>query len=83
MKEQKKWLDELETKYVGDEESNEISTMTPPDLSGNNCEKDIIVTNFNVTYGGQILLEVGPICASCMARDTVSSAGKVSARQPC
>ena len=31
--------------------------MTLPDLSGNNREKDIIVTNFNVTYGGQILLE--------------------------
>ena len=58
MKEQKKWLDDLEVKFVGgEEESNEISTMTLPDLSGNNREKDIIVTNFNVTYGGHILLE--------------------------
>lgn len=57
LKEQKKWLDELESKFVGEEESNEISTMTLPDLSGTNREKDIIVTNFNITYGGNILLE--------------------------
>lgn len=57
LKEQKKWLVELECKFVGEEESNEISTMTLPDLSGTNREKDIIVNNFNITYGGQILLE--------------------------
>lgn len=57
LKEQKKWLNELECKFVGEEESNEISTMTLPDLSGTNREKDIIVNNFNITYGGQILLE--------------------------
>lgn len=58
IKEQKKWLEELESKFVGDEEdNNQISTMTLPDLSGNNREKDIQVTNFNITYGGSILLE--------------------------
>lgn len=57
-KEQRKWLEELECKFVGDdEENNQISTMTLPDLSGNNREKDIHVNNFNITYGGSILLE--------------------------
>lgn len=58
MKEQKKWLEELESKFVGDEDdNNQISTMTLPDLSGNNREKDIQVSNFNITFGGNILLE--------------------------
>lgn len=59
LKEQRKWLEELECKFVGDDDdaNNQISTMTLPDLSGNNREKDIHVSNFNITYGGSILLE--------------------------
>eukprot|EP01034_Spumella_vulgaris_P037460 gene37460-46212_t len=58
-KEQRKWLEELESKFTGDDEeaNNQISTMTLPDLTGNSREKDIHVTNFNITYGGSILLE--------------------------
>jgi len=58
-KDQKKWLEELEAKFIGDEEDedNQISNMTLPDLSGNNREKDIHVNNFTITFGGQILLE--------------------------
>ena len=50
-KEQKKWLAELEAKFVGDDSNNEISTMTLPDYSGKNREKDIQVQNFNITFG--------------------------------
>lgn len=51
--EQRKWLDELDSKFVGGEEedNNQISTMTLPDLSGNSREKDIQVNNFNITFG--------------------------------
>ncbi len=56
-KEQKKFLSELESKFTGEDESNEISMMTLPDLSGNSREKDIHVHNFGITFGGQILLE--------------------------
>eukprot|EP01041_Mallomonas_annulata_P005273 gene5273-10553_t len=58
MKEQKKWLEDLESKFVGEEDDgSQITSMTLPDLSGNNGEKDIHVHDFNVTFGGQILLE--------------------------
>lgn len=57
-REQKKWLEELECKFVGDEDDNaQISSMTLPDLSGNSREKDIQVNNFNITFGGNVLLE--------------------------
>ena len=57
-KEQKRWLEELECKFVGDEDDNaQISSMTLPDLSGNSREKDIHVSSFNITFGGNILLE--------------------------
>ena len=35
----------------------QISTMLLPDFSGNSREKDIHVHNFNLTFGGQILLD--------------------------
>lgn len=58
LKEQKKWLEQLECKFIGDEEENaQISIMTLPDLTGNNREKDIHVKNFNITFGGSLLLE--------------------------
>jgi len=58
LKDQKKWLQELESKFVGHVDDNEqISSMTLPDLSGNNREKDIHVNSFSLTFGGQILLE--------------------------
>ena len=57
-KDQRKWLEELESKFVGEEDDgNQISTMTLPDLSGNSREKDIHVNNFTITFGGQVLLE--------------------------
>lgn len=58
LKEQKKWLDQLDARFQGDEEDvTQISSMTLPDLSGNNREKDIHVKNFNITFGGQLLLD--------------------------
>ena len=59
VKDQRKWLAELESRFQGDEDEDgtQISTMTLPDLSGNNREKDIHVSNFTITYGGQILLD--------------------------
>jgi ATP-binding cassette subfamily F protein 3 len=43
---------------VGEEDSGEqVSAMTLPDYSGNNREKDIHVQNFNITFGGKLLLE--------------------------
>jgi len=58
MKEQRQWLKDLEDKFVGEEEDNsQISTMILPDLSGKSREKDIHVNNFNITYGGSILLQ--------------------------
>jgi ATP-binding cassette, subfamily F, member 3 len=70
-KEQKKFLDSLDSKFAhiglsdenhnADSEDNDgqgqISAMLIPDLSGKNREKDIHVSNFNITFGGQILLE--------------------------
>lgn len=60
-KEQRKWLNELESKLTEDqeeaEENNQISTMHLPDLSGSSREKDIHVNNFNITFGGHLLLE--------------------------
>lgn len=61
--EQKKWLKELETKLElevndeDDDENNQISAMTLPDLSGNNHERDIQVNNVTIMYSGRILLE--------------------------
>jgi ATP-binding cassette subfamily F protein 3 len=59
LKEQKKWLEELESKFIGDEDVDptNISTMILPDFTGNSREKDIHVSNFNITYGGNLLLE--------------------------
>ncbi|RYG69756.1 hypothetical protein EON64_01955 [archaeon] len=56
-KEQRKWLEELEAQFVGEEDNNNVSTMMLPDFSGNSNEKDIHVHNFNITYGGNLLLE--------------------------
>jgi hypothetical protein len=57
-KEQKKWLDELEAKFIGvDDDLTKVSTMTLPDYSENKREKDIQVSNFNLTFGNQLLLE--------------------------
>lgn len=58
IKDQKKWLAELESKFVGDEEDGaQISCMTLPDLSGTSRELDIHVSNFTITYGGSVLLD--------------------------
>lgn len=60
-KEQKKWLNDLESKFhenqEEEEDNNRIANMTLPDLTGNNREKDIHVSNFNITFGGHLLLE--------------------------
>jgi ATP-binding cassette subfamily F protein 3 len=59
-KEQKKWLEELDNKLETEEEdddNNQISSMTLPDLSGASRERDIHVSNFTITFGGKILLE--------------------------
>jgi hypothetical protein len=56
-KEQRKWLDELESQFVGEEDNNNVSTMMLPDLTGKSNDKDIHVHNFNITYGGKLLLE--------------------------
>lgn len=56
-KEQRKWLDDLESQFVGEEDNNKVSTMMLPDYSGGSNEKDIHVHNFNITYGGSLLLE--------------------------
>jgi ATP-binding cassette subfamily F protein 3 len=57
-KDQRKWLEELESKFVGDDDNNEqISSMVLPDFSGKSREKDIQVNNFRITYGGNILLD--------------------------
>lgn len=58
MKEQKKWLDDLENSLKdGADEAKQISTMTLPDLSGSNRERDINVHNFNISFAGQLLLD--------------------------
>ncbi len=56
-KEQRKWLEDLESQFVGEEDNNKVSTMMIPDFSDGSKEKDIHVHNFNITYGGKILLE--------------------------
>ena len=56
-KDQRKWLEELEAKFCGEEETVQISAMTLPDYSGSSRERDIQVNNFSITYGGHILLE--------------------------
>lgn len=56
-KEQRKWLEELESQFVGEEDNNKVSTMMLPDYSAGTKEKDIHVHNFNITYGGKLLLE--------------------------
>ena len=72
-REQKKFLTELDTFKAdgndihsdiqhgggvsGEEDHTQISTMVLPDFSGNSREKDIHVHNFNITFGGQILLD--------------------------
>jgi ATP-binding cassette subfamily F protein 3 len=56
-KEQRKWLEDLESQFVGEEDNNKVSTMMIPDFSEGTKEKDIHVHNFNITYGGKILLE--------------------------
>lgn len=62
IKEQKKWLKEMEKEseqFFGETDLNptKISTMTLPDLTGKNREKDIQVSNFTITYGGRVLLD--------------------------
>jgi hypothetical protein len=55
-KEQRKWLEELESHFVGEEDNNKVSsTMMLPYFSDGNNEKDIHVHNFNITYGGSLL----------------------------
>eukprot|EP01039_Chlorochromonas_danica_P000241 gene241-259_t len=56
-REQTKWLEELEAQFVGEEDNNNVTTMVLPDFSGNSNERDIHVHNFNMTYGGNLLLE--------------------------
>lgn len=56
-REQRKWLEDLEAKFVGEEDDNKISTMTLPEISSKNKEKDIHVNKFSINYGGKILLE--------------------------
>jgi ATP-binding cassette, subfamily F, member 3 len=58
VQDQKKWLEDLEQQFVGDEDDDaQISAMTLPTLDGNSNEKDIRVPNFNITYGGKVLLD--------------------------
>lgn len=55
---QRAWLADLEAHFVGDDDDgNQISAMTMPDFSLRSNERDIHVHNFNITFGGQILLE--------------------------
>lgn len=57
-KEQRKWLENLEAKFVGDDDHTDaICTMTLPDYSNNCNERDIHVDSITLSYGGQILLE--------------------------
>jgi len=66
LKNQKKYLHELEkesNQFFGETDANptKISTMTLPDLTGKNREKDIQVSNFTITYGGQVLLDAADL----------------------
>jgi ATP-binding cassette subfamily F protein 3 len=57
-KDDQTWLSAVEAEFIGDEEDgSQISTMLLPDFSGNSNEKDIHVHNFNITFGGRLLLE--------------------------
>ena len=57
-KEQKKWMEELDATFAEvEEDENQISSMTLPDLTGTSRERDIHVSNFTMTFGGKILLE--------------------------
>lgn len=58
-KEQRKWLAELESKFVGDEvdSNNLVCNMMLPDYSGTARERDIHVHKFTITFGGHVLLE--------------------------
>lgn len=62
-KEQKKWLSELDSKFVTEEgavveEDNvQISNMTLPEYGGGRNEKDIQVNNISITFGGKLLLD--------------------------
>lgn len=60
-KEQKKWLSELDSKFVTedgspviDDENVQISNMTLPEYSSGRNEKDIQVNNISITFGGKI-----------------------------
>jgi ATP-binding cassette subfamily F protein 3 len=67
-KEQKKWLSELDSKFVieeggggggstMEEENMQISNMTLPEYGGGRNEKDIQVNNISITFGGKLLLD--------------------------
>jgi ATP-binding cassette, subfamily F, member 3 len=69
MQDQKKWLEDLEQQFVGEEDDGEqISAMTLPTLDGNSNEKDIHVHNFNITYGGKVLLDGADLRLVCGRR---------------
>eukprot|EP00604_Paraphysomonas_vestita_P001674 CAMPEP_0174822380 /NCGR_PEP_ID=MMETSP1107-20130205/15307_1 /TAXON_ID=36770 /ORGANISM="Paraphysomonas vestita, Strain GFlagA" /LENGTH=618 /DNA_ID=CAMNT_0016041103 /DNA_START=103 /DNA_END=1956 /DNA_ORIENTATION=- len=69
VQEQKKWLEDLEQKFVGDEDDGEqISAMTLPNLESNSNERDVHVHNFTITYGGKILLEGADLRLVCGRR---------------
>jgi ATP-binding cassette, subfamily F, member 3 len=69
MQDQKKWLEDLEQQFVGEEDDgDQISAMTLPDLDGNSNEKDIHVHNFNITYGGKVLLDEADLRLVCGRR---------------
>lgn len=69
MKDQRKWLADLEARFCGEEDDGgQISRMMMPDLSANSNEKDIHVHNFNITFGGQLLLENADLRLVCGRR---------------
>ena len=60
MKEQKKFLEELETMKIdtpAGQEEVQVSAMMLPDFSCNTKEKDIHVNNVTITFGGSLLLD--------------------------
>lgn len=60
-KEQKKFIDDLESKYQAQNldalDNNQISVMTLPDFTGKSRDKDIQVSNITISFGGKLLLE--------------------------
>lgn len=69
IQDQKKWLEDLEHQFVGDEDDgDQISAMTLPNLESNSNEKDIHVHNFNITYGGKVLLDGADLRLVCGRR---------------